>query len=60
MILKSEIDNLDVLTAGPLPANPSDTLLTEKFNNMMSTLKKQYDVIIVDTPPLGLVADALL
>lgn len=58
VIMKSEIDNLDILTSGPLPSNPSDTLLTDKFSNMMTTLKKQYDVIIIDTPPLGLVADA--
>ena len=59
VILKSDIDNLDVLISGPLPLNPSDTLLSENFKNMMTNLKKIYDIIILDTPPLGLVADAL-
>jgi len=58
-ILKSDIENLDVLIAGPLPSNPSDALLTDMFTNMMEELKKIYDVIVLDTPPLGLVADAL-
>ena len=59
VILKSDVENLDVLVSGPLPANPSDALLTDKFKNMMSSLRDMYDVIILDTPPLGLVADAL-
>ena len=59
VILKSEIENLDVLVSGPIPSNPSDALLTEKFKQMLSELKKQYDIIVLDTPPLGLVADAL-
>lgn len=58
-ILKSDIENLDVLISGPLPSNPSDALLTDTFVSMMEELKKTYDVIVLDTPPLGLVADAL-
>jgi capsular exopolysaccharide synthesis family protein len=59
IILSSEIENLDILVSGPLPSNPSDALVKDKFSNMMLELKKIYDVIILDTPPLGLVADAL-
>ena len=59
IILTSEIENLDVLVSGPLPTNPSDALLTNKFASMMENLKKLYDVIVLDTPPIGLVADAL-
>ena len=59
VILTSEIENLDVLVSGPLPTNPSDALLTNKFAAMMENLKKSYDVIVLDTPPIGLVADAL-
>jgi len=59
VVLKSEIDNLDILISGPVPANPSDALLNEKFNKMMTKLREKYDIIILDTPPLGLVADAL-
>ena len=59
VIHKSDITNLDILFSGPLPENPSDALLKDKFVSMMKKLKKSYDVIILDTPPLGLVADAL-
>ena len=58
-ILKSDVNNLDVLIAGPIPANPSDALLKENFSIMIDKLKQKYDIIIFDTPPLGLVADAL-
>tara|TARA_B100000925_G_C22004532_1_gene472950 strand:+ start:163 stop:2466 length:2304 start_codon:yes stop_codon:yes gene_type:complete len=59
LIHKSEISNLDILIAGPLPSNPSDTLLDPKFKSLMEKLKDIYDIIIIDTPPLGLVTDAL-
>ena len=59
VIISTNIGNLDILVSGPLPQNPSDALHTEKFVKMMEELKKQYDIIILDTPPLGLVADSL-
>ena len=59
VIIKSNIKNLDILISGPVPANPSDALLNKKFKQMLASLKEQYDIIILDTPPLGLVADAL-
>lgn len=59
VIISTNVENLDILVSGPLPQNPSDALHTEKFVKMMEELKKQYDIIILDTPPLGLVADSL-
>ena len=59
VVIKSDIENLDILISGPVPANPSDALLNEKFKIMLASLKVKYDIIILDTPPLGLVADAL-
>ena len=59
VIVESDIENLDILISGPVPSNPSDALLSEKFKIMLTSLKEQYDIIILDTPPLGLVADAL-
>ena len=53
------IDNLDVVLSGPVPNNPADTLLSDKFKSLIASLKKKYDIIILDTPPLGLVADSL-
>lgn len=52
--------NLDVLTAGPTPPNPSELLGSVAFDNLINKLREMYDYIIVDTPPLNIVTDALL
>jgi len=52
--------NLDVLTAGPIPPNPSEILGSAKFGELIDSLKPNYDYIIIDTPPLNVVTDALL
>ena len=59
VVLNTKINNLDILVSGPIPSNPSDILLNNKFSDMMHKLKQEYDFIVIDTPPLGLVADAL-
>ena len=56
----TEIENLDYIAAGPIPPNPSELLLRETFDDLLNTLKKTYDVLILDTPPVGLVTDGLL
>lgn len=53
-------DNLDVLTAGPIPPNPSELLGSAYFVEFINTAKDQYDYIIIDTPPINLVSDALV
>ena len=59
IIQKTHIEHLDVITSGPVPPNPSELLLSEKLNELITNLKTQYDYIILDSPPIGLVADAL-
>ena len=59
-IQKTEIDNLFFVSAGPTPPNPSELLLQKDFENLLEELKKQFDTIILDTPPVGLVTDARL
>jgi tyrosine-protein kinase Etk/Wzc len=59
-IKKTEIPNLDFITAGALPPNPSELILTEDFTTLLSDLKKIYDVVLLDTPPVGLVTDGFL
>lgn len=56
------IDNssLDVITTGTLPPNPSELILTDKMKNFIEILKEKYDYIIFDTPPVGLVTDAMI
>ncbi len=59
-ILSSGREGLDYIPAGPLPPNPSELILSEKFQDLMGKLKSDYDLIILDTPPVGLVSDAVM
>jgi tyrosine-protein kinase Etk/Wzc len=58
-IKKSKIANLDFITAGPVPPNPSELTAGKGFATLLQNFKEFYDVIIIDTPPIGLVTDAL-
>lgn len=51
-------ENMDVLTSGDTPPNPAELLQTKEFAKIMTVLKKVYDYIIIDTPPINLVTDA--
>jgi len=59
VIQHTEYQNLDVISSGPIPPNPSELASSEAVSEIIKLLKKSYDVIIMDTPPLGLVADAM-
>ena len=59
VIQHTHIPFLDVITSGPIPPNPSELILGDSMKEMMQELKKKYDYIIMDTPPVGLVSDAL-
>jgi tyrosine-protein kinase Etk/Wzc len=48
----------DIITAGAIPPNPSDLLASERFGNLVKELKKVYDVIVLDTPPVGLISQS--
>ncbi|MBT6745971.1 MAG: polysaccharide biosynthesis tyrosine autokinase [Flavobacteriales bacterium] len=53
-------ENLDIITAGPIPPNPSELIMTQQMDNLMEYLQSKYDKIIIDSPPIGLVTDGLL
>ncbi len=53
-------ENLDVITSGPKPPNPSELLVTASFDEMIAKLSEAYDYVIFDTPPIGLVTDAMI
>ena len=59
-ILHSEMNNLDFITAGPVPPNPSELIIMQEFKLLINQLRNIYDVIIIDTPPIGLVTDPIL
>jgi len=54
------VENLDVIPCGPIPPNPSELLLDDRLNNFIKRLKEHYDVVIIDTAPVGLVGDAIV
>jgi capsular exopolysaccharide synthesis family protein len=54
----SGVDNLDVLTAGPTPPNPSEMLGSRAMTALLELAKEQYDRVIIDTPPIMAVTDA--
>ena len=58
-IRPTQIKNLDFISAGPIPPNPSELILNKEFDQLLSKLKEEYDMIILDTPPVGLVTDAV-
>ena len=52
-------DNLDLLLAGPIPPNPTELLARQSLEQVLSHLRNTYDYVILDTAPVGLVADTL-
>ena len=59
IIQPTHIPYLDVITAGPVPPNPAELIMGDAMKELLTTLKQKYDYIILDTPPVGLVSDAL-
>jgi capsular exopolysaccharide synthesis family protein len=59
-VLPTPLKNFDYLPSGPHPPNPSELLLHGEFSELLTDLKKHYDVIILDTPPVGLVTDGIM
>lgn len=60
VIYSANVDNLHLIFSGQLPPNPSELLNGKIFSDLVSDLKKEYDYIIIDTPPLGAVIDAAI
>jgi capsular exopolysaccharide synthesis family protein len=56
----SQIPGLTVLPSGPIPPNPYEMLASEAFSDLIQSCKDTYDVVIVDSPPILSVADALV
>lgn len=52
--------NMFMISSGPLPPNPAETLMSESTASLIAELKKQFDYIIMDAPPIGIIADAQL
>lgn len=53
-------DNLFVISSGPIPPNPAELLMSDKLKELIEQLKNRFDYVLIDSPPIGLVTDALL
>ncbi len=53
-------ENLDVLSSGPTPPNPSELLAGKNMDLLLAALSDAYDYIIIDTPPINIVTDAVV
>ncbi|OEE20875.1 polysaccharide biosynthesis tyrosine autokinase, partial [Aliivibrio fischeri] len=51
-IQKSEVPNLDVMTRGQVPPNPSELLMTKRFSDFIDWASANYDLVLIDTPPV--------
>jgi len=55
----SNQNDLDFIVSGPVPPNPSELLHSDKMKELVAQLSERYDVIMIDTAPIGLVSDAI-
>ena len=60
IVHKGELENLYYITSGPNPPNPSELIMVNRTKKLFEELRENFDYIIVDSPPVGLVTDALI
>nr|WP_068888376.1 tyrosine-protein kinase [Pedobacter panaciterrae] len=53
-------EDLFIVSSGPIPPNPAETLLNHRVKDLMDELRSQFDYIIIDAPPIGIITDAQL
>lgn len=59
-VFPTTIENLDVILSGPLPPNPSEIVVSKVLTNVLEYCRTNYEYIVIDTPPVGLITDALV
>ncbi len=59
-IRSTAIPNLDILTSGTIPPNPSELLNSNTMKQFLQKLREEYDIILLDAPPVGSVTDAAI
>ncbi|MEY2764914.1 MAG: hypothetical protein RLZZ205_1338, partial [Bacteroidota bacterium] len=57
-VRQTQFEHLDIVPPGPIPPNPAELLLNGNFAKMIHEMRDEYDYILIDTPPLGLISDA--
>jgi tyrosine-protein kinase Etk/Wzc len=59
-VVKTSLENFDFIPSGPHPPNPSELLLNGEFSDFLEELRTNYDYVVIDTPPVGLVTDGVM
>jgi len=59
-VIKPFADNIDIISSGPVPPNPSELILEEKVNELIKYGQENYDYVFLDTPPIGLISDGVV
>lgn len=54
-----QLENLYVLSAGPVPPNPNELLISDRMKQMFDVLRENFDIIVIDSAPIGMVSDTL-
>lgn len=60
VISTTNMEKLHMVVAGPVPPNPSELLQSKRFKDFIDSMRKVYDYVVIDCPPLGSVVDALI
>ncbi len=58
VVRESYIPNLNLITSGPIPPNPSEMLASKRMTKLLDDLKERFDVILIDAPPILAVTDS--
>lgn len=59
-VQSSEIEGLDFITAGPIPPNPSELVIRGNLDALLEDFKREYDLVFIDNPPVGVVSDGVI
>ncbi|UBH23092.1 CpsD/CapB family tyrosine-protein kinase [Macrococcus armenti] len=59
-VQNTKVENLSIMTSGPIPPNPSELLSSKKFKDLIQSFEQYFDMIIIDTPPVLAVTDAVI
>lgn len=59
VMVKHELENLYIIPSGPTPPNPSEMIISQKLKDFITEMKSQFDYIVIDNAPIGLVTDGI-
>ena len=60
LVVETKVPNLSILRAGPTPPNPADLMHSDAFGRVLQELRAEFDRVVIDSPPIGLVTDGVI